>query len=54
MNKTFVKQDTFFMNNIDINLLKKGIEDSEKDITNGRIIQFEEAMSQIHKEVFND
>lgn len=58
MNKTFVKefkkQDTNFMNNIDMKALKKGIKNSEDDIANGRIIQFEEAMAQIHKEVFND
>lgn len=48
------EEDTQFMANIDMEALERGIEKSEQDIANGRVIGFREAMAQIHKEVFGE
>ena len=48
------KEDAEFMANIDMEALERGIEKSEEDIANGRVIEFREAMAQIHKEVFGE
>lgn len=48
------KEDAEFMANIDIEALERGVEKSEEDIANGRVIEFREAMAQIHKEVFDE
>ena len=48
------KEDSEFMANIDMEALERGVRESEKDIANGRIIEFREAMTQIHKEVFGE
>jgi len=42
------------MANIDMDELVKGIEQSEREIAEGKGIPFEKAMSQIHKEVFGE
>lgn len=42
------------MANIDMEALERGIEKSEEDIANERVIEFREAMAQIHKEVFGE
>lgn len=48
------EEDAEFMANIDMEALERGIEKSEEDIANGRVIEFREAMAQIHKEVFGE
>ena len=47
-------QETDFINTIDMEALEKGIQNSEKDIAEGRVIEFKEAMLQIHKELFGE
>lgn len=47
-------EDAEFMANVDMEALERGIEKSEEDIANGRVIEFREAMAQIHKEVFGE
>lgn len=48
------EEDAEFMANIDMEALERGIRKSEEDIANERVIEFEEAMSQIHREVFGE
>ena len=51
---SLTQEDAEFMSNIDMKALERGIEKSEEDIANGRVIEFREAMAQIHKEVFGE
>lgn len=46
------EQDAEFMKNIDMDELERGVEQAERDIANGRVIGFEEAMAQINRKVF--
>ena len=39
------EEDAKFMANIDMEALERGIEKSEEDIANGRVIEFREAMA---------
>lgn len=48
------EEDDKFMAGIDLEELIAGIEQSEKDISEGQVIGFEEAMEEIHKEVFGE
>lgn len=48
------EEDAKFMANIDMDALERGVRKSEEDIANGRVIEFKEAMSQIHREVFGE
>ena len=48
------EEDAKFMANIDMEALERGIEKSEEDIANGKVIEFREAMAQIHREVFGE
>lgn len=48
------EEDAEFMANIDMDELIKGIEQSEREIAEGQVIEFEEAMKRIHKEVFGE
>lgn len=48
------EEDAEFMANIDMEELEKGIKKSEEEIAKGLGIEFNEAMSQIHKEVFGE
>ena len=48
------EEDAEFMANIDMDELVKGIEQSEREIAEGQVIEFEEAMKRIHKEVFGE
>ena len=48
------EEDAEFMANIDMEELIKGIEQSEREIAEGKVIGFEEAMKEIHKEVFGE
>ena len=48
------EEDAEFMANIDMEALERGIRQSKEDIANGRVIEFEEAMKQIHREVFGE
>lgn len=40
------------MANIDMEHLEKCVKKSEEEIVNGKVIEFEEAMTQIHREFF--
>ena len=46
------EEDDEFMANIDMEVLEEGIRKSKEDIAIGRVLEFEEAMKQIHREVF--
>lgn len=48
------KENAEFMANIDMDALERCVRKSEEDIANGRVIEFKEAMSQIHREVFGE
>lgn len=48
------EEDAEFMANIDMEALEREIKKSKEDIANGRVIEFEEAMKQIHREVFGE
>ena len=48
------EEDTEFMANIDMEALEEGIRKSKEDIANRRVIEFEEAIKQIHREVFGE
>ena len=48
------EEDAEFMANIDMEALEEGIRKSKEDIANGRVIEFREAMEQIHREVFGE
>ena len=48
------EEDAEFMANIDMEALEEGIRKAKEDIANGRVIEFEEAMKQIHREVFGE
>ena len=46
------EDDDDIMANIDMDALEKGIEQAEKEIAEGKGIEFRQAMAEIHKEVF--
>lgn len=48
------EEDAELMANIDMDALIKGIEQAEREIANGEGIPWQEAMAQIHKEVFGE
>lgn len=48
------EEDAEFMANIDMEALEEGVRKSEEEIANGKVIEFEEAMKQIHREVFGE
>ena len=48
------EEDAEFMANIDIDALEEGVRKSEEEIANGKVIEFEEAMKQNHREVFGE
>ena len=48
------EEDAKFMANIDMEALERGVEQAEDDIANGRVMEFEQAMKEIHMEVFGE
>ncbi len=48
------EEDAKFMANIDMEALERGLEQAEDDIANGRVIEFEQAMREIHMEFFGE
>ncbi|MBR5227774.1 MAG: hypothetical protein IKV94_03960 [Clostridia bacterium] len=48
------EEDAEFMANIDMEALERGVRKSEEEIANGQGIEFREAMSKIHREVFGE
>ena len=46
--------DAEFMKNIDMDEVARGVEQAEREIANGEVIEFEEAFAIIRKEVFGE
>ena len=47
-------EDAEFMKNIDMDEVARGVEQAEREIANGEVIEFEEAFAIIRKEVFGE
>lgn len=48
------EEDAKFMANIDMEALERGVRKSKEEFANGQGIEFREAMSKIHREVFGE
>ena len=48
------KEDAEFTANIDMEALERGVRKSKEEFANGQGIEFREAMSKIHREVFGE
>lgn len=49
-----LEEDAEFMKNIDMYEVERGVEQAEREIAEGKGIEFREAMVLIHKEVFGE